>query len=323
MTRFALLLLICALGPVPSATAQQVLESAGSRALGMGGAFVAVADDATAVYWNPAGLAFGPTAGGTVGYTNFHTGDQAGPPTVGPTERTSKFVSLGTLPVGFSYGTFEESALVPATLLGRPQAATFEATQFGATFVQTIVQGLVAGTTVKYVRGSVVSGPVDGTTAGGILGSAAKREAEIEGRWDLDLGTMVDMGKLRVGLLVRNLTQPTFGRMEGTGVTLQRQSRLGFAFLPTSGLTLAIDLDLDTVDLRDGPRRMAAIGGEQRLGRLAIRAGTRWNREVGGRAVAAVGGSVLIRPSMWLDTHYTDGHLDSDHGWGIALRVGS
>ncbi len=30
----------------------------GSRALGMGGAFVAVADDATATYWNPAGLAF-------------------------------------------------------------------------------------------------------------------------------------------------------------------------------------------------------------------------------------------------------------------------
>ena len=28
----------------------------GARALGMGGAFVAVADDATATYWNPAGL---------------------------------------------------------------------------------------------------------------------------------------------------------------------------------------------------------------------------------------------------------------------------
>jgi len=323
MLRAATLLLICVLGPVSSAAAQQVLESAGSRALGMGGAFVAVANDATAVYWNPAGLAFGPTAGVTVGWTDFHTGNQLGPPTVGPSERTSKFVSLGTLPVGFSYGKFEESALVPATLLGRPQAATFEATEFGATFVQTIVQGLVAGTTVKYVRGSVVTGPIDGTTSGDVLASAAKREAPIDGRWDLDLGTMVDMGKLRVGLLVRNLTQPTFGDIEGTAVTLQRQSRLGFAILPTSGLSLAIDLDLDKVDLRDGPRRMAAIGGEQRLGRLAIRAGTRWNREVGGRAVAAVGGSVLIRQNMWLDAHYTEGHSDSDHGFGFALRVGS
>ena len=28
--------------------------------LGMGGAFVAVADDGSAIYWNPAGLATGP-----------------------------------------------------------------------------------------------------------------------------------------------------------------------------------------------------------------------------------------------------------------------
>ena len=30
----------------------------GARALGMGGAFVGVADDASATYWNPAGLAW-------------------------------------------------------------------------------------------------------------------------------------------------------------------------------------------------------------------------------------------------------------------------
>ncbi len=33
------------------------LNSIGTRALGMGGAFVGLADDATAIYWNPAGLA--------------------------------------------------------------------------------------------------------------------------------------------------------------------------------------------------------------------------------------------------------------------------
>src|SRR5688500_16614278 len=38
----------------------QVVESVGSRALGMGGAFVAVASDSSAVWWNPAGLAAGP-----------------------------------------------------------------------------------------------------------------------------------------------------------------------------------------------------------------------------------------------------------------------
>src|SRR6187397_271158 len=38
----------------------QAIESAGSRAPGMGGAFVAVATDSSATWWNPAGLAAGP-----------------------------------------------------------------------------------------------------------------------------------------------------------------------------------------------------------------------------------------------------------------------
>ena len=38
----------------------QAIETVGARALGMGGAFVAVANDSTATWWNPAGLAAGP-----------------------------------------------------------------------------------------------------------------------------------------------------------------------------------------------------------------------------------------------------------------------
>ena len=39
--------------------AAQQFEIVGTRAAGMGGAFVAVADDSSATYWNPAGLALG------------------------------------------------------------------------------------------------------------------------------------------------------------------------------------------------------------------------------------------------------------------------
>ena len=35
----------------------QTFEAVGTRAAGMAGAFVAVADDASAAYWNPAGFA--------------------------------------------------------------------------------------------------------------------------------------------------------------------------------------------------------------------------------------------------------------------------
>src|SRR4029453_12586360 len=45
----------------PASAAAQTFGGIGVRAEGMGGAFVAVADDASAVYWNPAGIATGAT----------------------------------------------------------------------------------------------------------------------------------------------------------------------------------------------------------------------------------------------------------------------
>src|SRR5213596_2212022 len=46
----------------------QIFETVGIRAQGMGGAFVALADDATATWWNPAGIATGPFFNAVVEY---------------------------------------------------------------------------------------------------------------------------------------------------------------------------------------------------------------------------------------------------------------
>jgi hypothetical protein len=48
-----------------------LMISPGARAAGMGEAFVAVADDATASYWNPAGLAFGTSREATIMHANW------------------------------------------------------------------------------------------------------------------------------------------------------------------------------------------------------------------------------------------------------------
>ena len=53
------LLCVCVVSAQSTASGQ-VTELVGSSASGMGGAFVAVASDSSAVWWNPAGLAAGP-----------------------------------------------------------------------------------------------------------------------------------------------------------------------------------------------------------------------------------------------------------------------
>jgi hypothetical protein len=233
-------------------------------------------------------------------------------------------VSLGTWPIGLSYGNFHETALTPGAggiLLGE----TLAVSEVGATLVQTLLQGVVVGSTARYMRGKVLSGPIDGQTARAALNAAAKLDGPSTGRFDFDLGLMADFGKARLGLSVRNLREPSFGGNAETSITLRRHSRVGLAVLPTTGLTLAIDLDLDTVDLRDGPRRILAIGGEDRFGhRWAVRSGVRWNLEGTKRTTAAVGASLALRQGFWLDMQYTQGHhLDGDRGFGVALRAGS
>ena len=61
--------LLC--GAVSGASAQ-TFESVGVRAQGLGGAFVAVADDATASWWNPAGLATGAYLSSIVEHVTPH-----------------------------------------------------------------------------------------------------------------------------------------------------------------------------------------------------------------------------------------------------------
>ncbi len=66
----------------------------GARALSMGGAFIGLADDWTAMYWNPAGLAQQKTAGGgfTVDFPTAHTkdGDSMANPILGQQNNDQK-----------------------------------------------------------------------------------------------------------------------------------------------------------------------------------------------------------------------------------------
>src|SRR3954468_16038183 len=72
---------------------------AGVRATGMGGAFVAVADDASAVFWNPAGLASGSYFSLALDDNRLQTPDS----TPFPHRRSAFMLAIGAPALGLSY----------------------------------------------------------------------------------------------------------------------------------------------------------------------------------------------------------------------------
>jgi F plasmid transfer operon protein TraF len=308
---------------VPSiAAAQQSYEVVGVRALGMAGAFVAVADDSTAVFWNPAGLVSGQPVGGNFEWGQFQFGNRDAVPNPGPFEGKSTLWSLGSWPVGLSMGKFQQTVLVP-DISGAPAAFNTRTSYLGVTVLQTLLENVVIGSTLKWVRGRTDRALAVGGTVEEALDHGNDLEGDKDDDFDLDLGLMGNFHPLRVGLTVRNMLEPKFGHVAENEITLKRRARLGLALLPATGLTLAIDFDLDTADLEGGPSRIIAFGGEARLNtRMAVRSGLRWSTTGPKRMVGAVGGSFMIRPRFWLDGHFSQGGTDELRAFSLALRAG-
>src|SRR6476661_8533907 len=114
--RLGVALACCALA---APAAAQTLAS-GTRAQGMGQAFVAVADDASAVLWNPAGLATGALASAVFEGTDIDrpADGPPGAPDAGAGQGSGALVALALPPVGLSYSRLRIDAIQPATPAG-------------------------------------------------------------------------------------------------------------------------------------------------------------------------------------------------------------
>jgi len=305
------------------ASAQTAFEIVGARALGMGGAFVGVANDPSAIHWNPAGLAHGDRKGMTVEWDRLQFGDPKDLPTLGAAQSRHGLTYVATYPVGMSYGYFHSARVVELGSGGEVTTDGLRVHHIGFTFAQPIVEGLVVGATAKYLRGQASNGFGNGQINEDVLEEALGREVDSDGEFDVDLGIMADLKWVRVGFTAKNLLEPTFVGIAGFAIQLQRRYRLGLAVLPVDGLTLAFDIDLDTADPPVGLRRMMALGGDVRLGSsFALRSGVRWGRDGERRPIAALGASLRIRKGFWLDSFATYSRTE-DRGWGVALRAGS
>ena len=314
----------------------QIVESVGNRALGMGGAFVAVAADSTATWWNPAGLATGPYADISFGRGVVDLDRNETVPA--RRDRVSWFAA--TVPaVGFSYyrlritdirglGPTEQPTVNRQDTRAGVSVQSLSARQFGLTVVQSILPGIHAGATLKYVRGTVLAGTDDGSRPSGDLLDSGEdlKGGDAENRFDLDAGLMAAAGPVRIGAVMRNIRRLAFGS-EPARFTLPRQTRIGAAIdaEQTGGppLIVAIDADVRAYTTAAGDRRVIAVGAEQWLWakRVAVRAGARFNRVGVQERAATAGASVAARNGLYLEGYVVHGGSDDERGWGLGARV--
>jgi F plasmid transfer operon, TraF, protein len=318
---------------LPHTSSAQSIDALGTRPAGMGGAFVAVVDDASAVYWNPGALATGSYFSLSVDRTQGRT--DTSEPAAG--SRSGLLITLAAPVVGLSYYRLRATTLTPpdpptdASQLGRnlvkPGQVRFDSLvthHVGATVVQSLWDGIAAGATLKLVRGTAASGIVRDADRGVLLADGVDLMDEATTRFDADLGVLVSSGSLRAGLTVRNLTEPSFETGAGGRLKLERQARAGAAFV-AAGWTVAADFDLLKSTGPHGETRDIAVGTEGRvMKRAVVRSGLRFNTlntpSLGWAPAVSAGGSYAVRASFLVDAQITGGSQKSTRGWGIAGR---
>jgi hypothetical protein len=331
LSALAALLLCCG----SSVCDAQTFESVGVRAQGLAGAFVAVADDATASWWNPAGQAGGAYLSAVI--EHGQTTEPANPSPAGPGLRsTAGDIAVSFPAFGLSYYRLRISEIAaPASTAGDSAGRQDQGiagssvrsafiNQLGITVGQSLGDHLVVGSTLKLLRGGVS----DATSTGAApLDDADALDVPQQTKTSFDVGAMVTAGHLRLGAVVKNVTEPSFsGGL--TPLVLERQARVGLSWRSVThglqkGATVAADADLTTTSTAVGDVRHVAGGMEfwTGKGRFGARGGVSANTIGATRPAASGGLSLSLTRGLTANVSRTVGRDDSVTGWSTSVSV--
>lgn len=196
---------------------QSLKIGVGARAAGMGEAYVAIADDATAVYWNPAGIARLSGQSISINHTSWPANvlfDQAA------YVFSVKWIP-GMLGVNVRALTMSRD-IVRTTYLPEGTGETFDAGEwaYGLSYARALTDKFSAGFSINYVQTGLAD--VKGTST------------------TFDFGTLYDVGVLgaKIGMAIQNVgsdmtfidekvKMPVFFRVGGSAALMQSgESRL-------------------------------------------------------------------------------------------------
>ena len=320
----------------PSASAQP-FEALGTRAAGMGHAFVAVADDATATWWNPAGLPGSLIVDATIEWGGLNS-DRAAPiDKAGSAGQSRTFGLAVVFPVaGASYVRHRQWRIEPSTVGlpagrqggGRDSTARSLLTHhLGVSLAQSVGDAVVLGVTARVVRGSVSAVEAIGTAGEG-FDRAADAPSDGSTTGDVDAGVLVRISRVRVGLAARNLAAPAFTGPDGGRWRLTRRVRAGVAVVDDGDRpgrqrwTVSADADLTNDEEAPGGWRGVSAGVERWLAgrRVGVRAGVQAST-VGDRRATGTGGvSLLVPGGLLVEASGALGARER-RGWGLAAHV--
>ena len=274
-------------------TASFLNVGVGARGLGMGGAYTALADDADAIYWNPAGLA-------QVAKHEFQASDSE----LALNTREGFFsyaqtASIGTFAAGVTY--LNEGALDGRDAQGHPTTgfSAADAAVAGAFARKTDLVDL--GASVKFIQSHI--GSAQATTFG------------------VDLGARKQLGHVVLGAAIRNLGPGM--KFDSETDDLPMRLALGLAYKCAGGHAL-------TAEFTNAPRAGGVdvgFGGEyQAIKDVFLRAGyTTQTAIAGGSSFDAARGLTLgvgFRSSRWTIDYAAVpmGELGSTHRFTLGAR---
>ena len=313
-----------------------VAPGVGARAAGMGDAHVAVATDATAFYWNPAGLAYGGGAEWALPTLRYRSsalglGDVADMLSIAHDDANlgaaefalmerfeGENVQLGASAfTAYRNGNWAIGAYAQGMAefvlqdIGTERMWIFgyglDATSYGAAYGAMLGNGLAWGVQAGFLKAGM------GRTKGvlrdegdGTYTSSIEYRTNHASDWNANVGLMYEPAeRVRVGLVGRNINSPTLRFWDDNIVDYDPSIHLGVATWSTDGRTL-FAADLHNVFSSNSEGSELCLGVERQVNSgVTVRAGLKDGDVTFGAGITAGGWNFALATGLPLDEELT------------------